>query len=63
MNKIAAKLETMTTDALVDLCCKLARDCSDEATIVSDAALSVLERRLPCDKFVAFCDELYAAMS
>jgi len=62
VGKMIAKLEQMTTDALVDLCCKLARDCSTEASLVSDAALSVLERRLPCDKFVAFCDELYAAI-
>lgn len=62
MNQMTAKLEPMPTDALVDLCCKLARDFRPEAGIVSDAALAILERRLPCDKFVAFCDELYAAM-
>ena len=63
MNAMNAKLETMTTDALVDLCCKLARDFSTEAATVSDAALMILERRLPSDKFIAFCDELYAAMN
>jgi hypothetical protein len=62
-NALNAKLEAMRTDALVDICCKLARDCTSHAGIVSDAALAVLERRLPSDKFVAFCDELYAAMA
>ena len=60
---LAARLTTWTTDALVDLCCKLARDFTSHAGIVSDAALAELSHRLPSDKFVAFCDELYNAMA
>jgi hypothetical protein len=59
---LTARLTTWTTDALVDLCCKLARDYTTASGMVSDTALAELEKRLPCDKFVAFCDELYAAM-
>jgi uncharacterized protein (DUF2267 family) len=58
-----AKLQTMTTQVLVDLCCKLARDDRSEATTVTDAALSVLESRLSSEQFVAFCDELCKAMA
>lgn len=59
---LAARLTTWTTDALVDLCCKLARDFTSHSGMVSDAALAELQKRLPSEKFVAFCDELYAAM-
>jgi hypothetical protein len=57
-----AKLATMTTDALIDICCKLARDYTSHSGMVSDACLAQLQKRLPSDKFIAFCDELYAAM-
>jgi hypothetical protein len=57
-----AKLATMTTDTLIDICCKLARDYTSHSGMVSDACLAQLEKRLPSDKFIAFCDELYAAM-
>lgn len=63
MNALAAKLDAMTTDALVDVCCKLARDFSSEAGIVTDAALAILQRRLSTPQFVAFCGELEAAMA
>lgn len=60
---LTAKLKTMTTETLVDICCKLARDYTTPAGMVSDAVLAELSQRLPSDKFVAFCDELYAAMA
>ena len=60
---LAARLTTWTTDALVDLCCKLARDFTSHAGMVSDTALAELQKRLPSGEFVAFCDELYSAMA
>jgi hypothetical protein len=61
-NALEAKLASMTTDALADICCTLARDCTSHSGLVSDAALAELSKRLPSDKFVAFCDDIYAAM-
>ena len=63
MNAIHAKLETMTTDILWDICRKLATDCTSEANMISEAALSILEIRVSSVQFVAFCDELYNAMA
>lgn len=60
---LADRLTTWTTEALVDLCCKLARDFTSHTGMVSDAALAELQKRLPSDKFVAFCDELCSAMA
>ncbi len=61
-NALETKLASMTTDAVADICCTLARDFTSHAGMVSGAALAELSNRLPSEKFVAFCDDLCAAM-
>ncbi len=63
MDALTSKLETMATDALVDVVIALRDTYTAEADAVQERALAILEGRLPSDQFVRFCDDLYATMS
>ena len=56
MDKLIARIERMKTAQIKEACIEVDADLSDEATIVLDAMLSVLAKRLPEAAFVAFVD-------
>jgi hypothetical protein len=56
MDKLIARIEQMKTAQIKEACIEVDADLSDEATIVLDAMLSVLAKRLPEAAFVAFVD-------
>lgn len=61
METIVAKATFAKTAQIKEMLFKLASDLSGEATIVTDALLTVLEGRLPENEFISFCEELEAA--
>ena len=58
MQAIIAKLQQLNNEQLKEAVAKLATDFRDGADLVFDAALGVLEARLPESEFVAFCDAI-----
>lgn len=58
MNALAAKLATLTTDTLADVCCGLMNDFRPEADAVFTAALNLLEKRMSSAEFIAFCNRM-----
>lgn len=61
MNAIIAKAQIANTAQLKEMSVSLMADVRDEATLVLDAVLTILENRLPETEFVSFCEELEAA--
>jgi hypothetical protein len=61
MNALTAKLETLTTEQLIDICRNLMSDFRDEADTVFSAAMSAAQSRMTSAEFIAFCGELESA--
>jgi hypothetical protein len=61
MPALHTKIETLTTDQLVDVLRGLVADKRDEAAIVQTAVLARLYRTCTEDFYVAVCDEIYGA--
>jgi hypothetical protein len=57
-NAITARLSSLSIAEIADIAAKMANTVSDEATIVLDAALSVLETKMTEADFVRFCEKL-----
>jgi hypothetical protein len=57
-NAMWAKLDTLSTEVLVDLCRKMNADFSEEAGIVLSFAMTLLEERMESSAFVKFCESL-----
>jgi len=57
-NAITARLSSLSTDEIADIAAKMANNPSDEATIVLEAALNVLEIKMTEADFVRFCEKL-----
>ena len=60
MNAIIAKLNVLKTAQIIEITDALAGRFDDEAGIVTDAALNILERRMLEAEFIAYCDKLAA---
>lgn len=58
MNAIISKLNQLNNEQLKDAVAKLAADFRDGADVVFNAALEILESRLPEAEFVDFCDAI-----
>lgn len=61
MNPLVARLETLTTAQLTDICRSLMNDFRDGADAVFDAAFGMLQSRMTSAEFLALCGELEAA--
>ena len=61
MNALTAKLETLTTSQLAEVCTNLMHDVRDGADAVFDAAFRLLQSRMTSAEFLALCGELEAA--
>jgi hypothetical protein len=61
MNAMTARLETLTTAQLTDICRSLMNDFRDGADAVFTAAFGMLQGRMTSAEFLALCGELEAA--
>lgn len=61
MNALTARLETMTTAELTDICRGLMNDFRDGADAVFDAAFRLAQSRMTSAEFIVFCNQLEAA--
>ena len=61
MNAMTARLETMTTAELTDICRGLMNDFRDGADAVFDAAFRLAQNRMTSAEFIVLCNELEAA--
>lgn len=59
--QITAKIDTLPTDTLVDICCSLMNDFRDGSDAVFSAALAECQRRMSSAEFLAFCSKMGAA--
>jgi len=57
-NALTEKLSELSTDQVAEIAARLFQDYSSEAGVVLEAAMQVLESRLPEADFVRFCDKL-----
>jgi hypothetical protein len=62
MNALTARLETMTTAQLADICRGLMNDFRDGADVAFDAAFRLAQSRMTSAEFLAFCGELESAV-
>ena len=60
MNAIANKLSLLSLEEVADIAARMNADTSNEAGIVLEAALEVLETKMPEADFIRFCDKLAA---
>jgi len=60
MNAIANKLSLLSLEEVADIAARMNADDSNEAGIVLEAALEVLEIKMPEADFIRFCDKLAA---
>ncbi len=54
------KLEKLTIEELAEIAAKMSADFSNEAGIILEATLAVLEKKMPEADFIRFCDKLAA---
>lgn len=57
-NALTEKLSKLNTDQVAEIAARLSKDYSDEAGIVLEAAMQVLESRMPEADYVRFCEKL-----
>ena len=57
-NALTEKLSGLSTNQVAEIAARLSKDYSDEAGIVLEAAMQVLQSRMPEADFVRFCDKL-----
>ena len=62
MNALTARLETMTTAELTDICRGLMNDFRDGADAVFHAAFQLAQSRMTSAEFLALCGELESAV-
>lgn len=60
MNAIANKLSLLSLEEVADIAARMNADTSNEAGIVLEAALEVLETKMTEADFIRFCDKLAA---
>lgn len=58
MDKLTAKISTLTTEMLKDMAIRLNSDFRDGADLVQSAVMDALMARMPEAEFVQFCDAL-----
>ena len=61
MNALTARLETVSTAELTDICRGLMNDFRDGADAVFDAAFRLAQIRMTAAEFIVLCNELEAA--
>ena len=61
MNAMTARIETLTTAQLTDICRSLMNDFRDGADAVFTEAFNTIQRRMTSAELLAFCGELEAA--
>ena len=59
-NELTAKLAKLTVEEVGEIVARMFNDSRAEAGVVLDAALEVLETKMPEADFVRFCDKLSA---
>lgn len=59
-NQLTDKLSLLSFDEIAEIAASMFNDTRDEAGMVLDAALEVLESKMSSDDFVRFCDKLTA---
>ena len=57
-NMLTEKLSKLNIDELAEIVGRMMNDTRSEATAVIDAALSVMESKMPEGDFVRFCEKL-----
>lgn len=57
-NALTEKLSKLNTDQVAEIAARLSKDYSNEAGIVLEAAMQVLQSRMPEVDFVRFCEKL-----
>lgn len=57
-NALTEKLSKLNIDELAEIVGRMMSDTRSEATAVIDAALSVMESKMPEADFVRFCEKL-----
>lgn len=57
-NALTEKLSGLSTDQVAEIAARLSKDYSNEAGIALEAAMQVLESRMPEADFVRFCEKL-----
>lgn len=57
-NALTEKLSKLNIDELAEIVGRMMNDTRSEATVVIDAALSVMESKMPEADFVRFCEKL-----
>lgn len=62
MNALTARLETIPTEQLVEICRNLMSDFREGADTVFDAAFRIAQARMTSAEFLALCGELEAAI-
>lgn len=59
-NELANKLSKMSLEEVADIAARMNADSRDEAGIVLEAALEVLEAKISETDFIRFCNKLSA---
>lgn len=57
-NALTEKLSKLNIDQVAEIAARLSKDYSNEAGIVLEAAMQVLQSRMPEADFVRFCEKL-----
>lgn len=57
-NELANKLSKMNMNEVAEIVARMFNDARDEAAIILDVALEVLETKMPEADFVRFCEKL-----
>lgn len=58
MNALATKIETLSTEQIKEVVNGTFEMIQDEADVVLQTALNILEKRLPENEFIEFCDSI-----
>ena len=58
--ELTNKLSRLNMDEVAEIVARMFNDTRDEAGVVLDAALAVLETKMPEADFIRFCDKLAA---
>jgi hypothetical protein len=58
MNEIINKLSTLSVEEVAEIAARMFNETASEAAIILDAALSVLESKMPEADFIRFCEKM-----
>ena len=58
MNEIINKLSALSVEEVAEIAARMFNETASEAAIILDAALSVLESKMPEADFIRFCEKM-----